>query len=417
MGIRPPQFVQRYGEALSYFARKAPFAIAASSLQGAVNYAIVVYLAYAAGLAETGAYRTYFSFYSLIGLAVMYETNKIFIRSIVADDHESTTALFTNRLIFALGTYGCILTGFGIEAATGTDFMPDSLLWIGALALLIYPFDSYLAYLQAKARFNLLFACELVKYLSAFAVFFLLIEQGYSVEWAMAGQLGTMALWHIAYFTFVTRVFIDFGLVRRKLLTLLRSRPAREARTYSYANLLPASLEHVDKLLVGWVFGLEFLGVYTLAYSTGRFLYNTVKPALYIYYRRFVDKMPGWRLLRYLGIIFTLFGMLSSAIFLFMLSQYDFMAKFEGGAVVTVILFLAYGIAIVRAVYGQAFSLNKDSDARHALKAAWIATLVSLVLLTAALLSPPVVALPLLALQYPVRDGLTTILMSRYRGA
>src|SRR5690606_21263964 len=140
--------------------------------------------------------------------------------------------------------------------------------------------------------------------------------------------------------------------------------------TYSIANLVPASLEHIDKLLVGWVFGLEFLGAYALAYTTGRFLYNSLKPALYIYYRRFVDRMPGWRLLRFVGAGFTLFGIVNATIFVLAIIYVPEMHRFEMGAPATVILFLSYGIGIVRAIYGQAFALNKDSDARHTLWAA-----------------------------------------------
>lgn len=410
-----PERRSRRRAAVGHFVRNAPFAIAASSLQGAVNYVIVVYLAYAASLHATGEYRTLFSCYSLIGLAAMYETNKVFIRSIVADDHEATTALFANRLVFTIGTFLIIAAAWGIARALGSDAVPDSILWIAAISTVIYPLDSYLSLMQARERFNLLFLSELVKYSLALGVFIGAMQWGFSVEQAMFGQLGAMALCHILYFSLVTRTFVDFGLVRRRLVAMLRSNPARQARLYSFANLVPASLEHIDKLLVGMVFGLEFLGVYTLAYSTGRFLYNTFKPALYIYYRRFVDKMPGWRLLRFVGAGFTLFGIANAIIFMLALAYIPAMHRFQSGAVTTVILFLAYGIGIVRAVYGQAFSLHKDSDARHALWASVQATMLSLVCLAAALLSSPPVALVLLALQYPIRDGLTVLLMSYYR--
>jgi O-antigen/teichoic acid export membrane protein len=401
--------------AIGHFMRNAPFAIAASSLQGAVNYAIVVYLAYGSSLHATGEYRTLFSCYSLIGLAAMYETNKVFIRSIAADDHEATTALFTNRLVFTVGAFLAVAAAWAIGKAIGSDAIPDSLLWIAAISTVIYPLDSYLSLLQARGRFNLLFLSELVKYGLALVAFIGAMQWGLPVEQAMLAQLGVMALCHIVYFSLVTRTFIDFGLVRRRFVAMLRSNPAQQARLYSFANLVPSSLEHIDKILVGMVFGLEFLGVYTLAYSTGRFLYNTLKPALYIYYRRFVDTMPGWRLLRLVGVGFTLFGIANTVIFLLAIAYIPAMHRFESGAVTTVILFLAYGIGIVRAIYGQAFSLHKDSDARHALWASIQATMLSLVCLTAALLSPPPVALVLLALQYPVRDGLTVVLMSYYR--
>lgn len=405
----------RLQKRVGHFVRNAPFAIAASALPGAVNFVITVYLAYAAGMAETGEYRILYSCYVLLGLAAMLETSKVFIRAIVSDDHEATTALFANRLLFTLGAFLLVAAGYGIGQAIGAHAITGSVVAVAALSVIIYPLDSYQSLLQARGRFNLLFLSELIKYALAFAAFVVAVELGFSVTQAMIAQLGTIALCHVAYFSLVTRTFVDFGLVRSRFVHMVRSEPAKQARIYSYATLAPGSLEHVDKFLVGWVFGLEFLGVYTLASTTGRFLYNTLKPALYIYYRRFVDRMPGWRLLRFMGIGFTLFGIGNAVIFLLAIAYIPVMHRFQSGAIATVILFLSYGIGIVRAIYGQAFTLNKDSDASHALSAAVQATMLSLILLGTALLSPPLPALALLALQYPVRDGLTIFLMNRYR--
>jgi hypothetical protein len=400
---------------LGHFARNAPFAIVASALPGAVNFIITVYLAYDAGMAQTGEYRILLSYFMLLGLAAMMETNKVFIRSIVADDHEATTALFANRLLFTIGAFLLVVAGYFVGQALGMVSISGAVVAVAALSVIIYPLDSYQSLLQARGRFNLLFVSELIKYALAFAAFVVAIEVGLSVTQATLAQLCMIALCHIAYFALVTRTFVDFRLVRTRFGAMLKSGPAKQARIYSYANLVPSSLEHVDKLLVGMVFGLEFLGVYALAYTTGRFVYNTLKPALYIYYRRFVDRMPGWRLLRFVGAGFTLFGIANAGIFVLAILYIPEMHRFTSGAVATVILFLSYGIGIVRAIYGQAFALNKDSDARHALWAAVQGTLLSLILLGAALVSPPPVALILLALQYPVRDGSTIFLMNYYR--
>lgn len=405
----------RLQKRLGHFVRNAPFAIAASALPGAVNFVITVYLAYAAGMAETGEYRILYSCYVLLGLAAMLETSKVFIRAIVSNDHEATTALFANRLLFTLGAFLLVVVGYCIGRLVGAHTITGSVVAVAALSVVIYPLDSYQSLLQARGRFNLLFVSELFKYGLAFAAFVVAMELGFSVAQAVIAQLCTIALCHIAYFSLVTRTFVDFGLVRSRFMSMIRSGPAKQARIYSYATLAPGSLEHVDKFLVGWVFGLEFLGVYTLASTTGRFLYNTLKPALYIYYRRFVDRMPGWRLLRFMAAGFTLFGIVNAIIFLLAIAYIPAMHRFESGAIATVILFLSYGIGIMRAIYGQAFTLNKNSDASHALSAAVQATLFSVILLGTALMSPPMLALALLALQYPVRDGLTIFLMNRYR--
>lgn len=395
---------------------RGPFAIAAGALQGGMNYAIVLYLSYGSGLAATGEYRTYFSYYSLCALACLVESNKLFIRSVVTGDADTTTSLFINRLTFAWGMFAVIVLIWGVGRITGNVIIPDMLLPIAALAAVGYPFDLYIANLQAERRFQRLFLMESFKYLGAIALFAGLIHVGSTIGAAVTAQLAFMALCHITFFMFISRKWIVRTTMQRMGWWRMVKAPAsQQARVYSMANFLPASLEHLDKLLVGAMFGLEFLGVYTLAYSTGRFLYNMLKPAMYIYYRRFVDEIPGWPLLRRVSLTFTALGAAMSIAFLVGISVLPALAKFESGKWVTVMLFCGYGLGILHAVYSQAFSLHKESNATHSFQAHLIATLVSLTVLAGALMSPPALALILLALQYPLRDGLSVLLLDRLR--
>jgi hypothetical protein len=396
--------------------KKGPFAIAASTLQGGMNYAIVLYLSFGASLDATGEYRTLFSVYGLLALTSLLESNKVYIRSVVTEDAPAAGALFVNKLVFSLAGAILVAGGWGIGLAAGW-FGEDS--WaipvVALLTALVYPFDLYLPHLQAERRFAILFVAESFKYLGSLAVFLIVQEATGSVGLAVALQLLFMGLCGIVFFFLLARRWIRPLAALRRFGHQLRSRPAKDARTLSLANLFPSSLEHVDKLVVGWVFGLAFLGVYTLAYSTGRFLYNILKPAMYVYYNRFVERMPGWPLLRRVGAIFTLLGVLMAGGFWAAVEWVPAMAQFESGTAATMILFCGYGIGIVHAAYSQAFALNKDSNARHALWAHVLATTGSLALLGAALVSPPAVALILLALQYPFRDGFSVLLMDRFR--
>ena len=396
---------------------RGPFAIAASALQGGMNYAIVLYLTYMSSLSATGEYRTYFSYYSLCALACLVETNKPFIRSVVTGDQESTTSLFINRLTFAWGLFLLVALIWGVGKITGHVIVPDIVLPIAALSAIGYPFDVYIANLQAERRFQRLFVMECVKYIGAILLFIGMIRLGWSVGSAILAQLGYMAACHCAFFLMLTRSWIRWDVIRRGWWAMVKAPASKQARTYSLANMLPASLEHLDKLLVGAIFGPEFLGVYTLAYSTGRFLYNTLKPAMYVYYRRFVDEMPAWPLLRRVSIIFTALGVVTSIAFLVGVSEVPALARFDRGKWVTVILFCGYGLGILHAVYSQAFSLHRHSDANHSFKAHWYATLASVFVLGVALASRQPIALILLALQYPLRDGLSVLLMDRYRRA
>lgn len=389
--------------------------MAAATLQGGMNYAIVLFLTFTASLVATGEYRAYFSWYSLIGLASMLESNKLYIRSLVADDRAAITALLANRLLFSNAVALIVTLAWGVGRWSGWFAMPDLLPPIAWIAALVFPFDLYIAEYQAHRQFLRLFLVELVKYGVALALFIGLVHSGQSVATAVLVQLGWLALFHLAAFAVISGRHVEWGVLARRLWPLIKAPAARDARTYSFANMFPASLEHVDKLLVGWVFGLEFLGVYTLAYSTGRFLYNILKPAMYVYYRRFVDAMPGWPLLRRVSIGFSALGLAMALTFLAAIALLPQMVSFASGRWATVILFLGYGPGILHAVYAQAFALNKDSVAAHAFRAHLLATLASLMLLGGALLSPPATALILLALQYPLRDGLSVWLMDRYR--
>lgn len=401
--------------AVSDWLSKGPFAIAASTLQGGMNYGIVLYLSFGAGLAATGEYRIYFSYYSLFALVSMLEGNKVFIRSIVAGDEEAATAIVATRLAWCVGGFLLLATLWGVGEAVGRPLIPGIVVAIAAVGTVVYPFDLYLADLQARRRFRLLFAIEVVKYGTALALFVGLIWLGRSIAEAVMAQLVALAVFNVAFFFRFSRQRVRFAAIPRRLAALIRAPAAREARLYSFSNMFPASLEHLDKLAVGAVFGLEVLGVYTLAYSTGRFLYNILKPALYVYYRRFVNEMPAWPLLRRVSAVFTALGIVSAFAFLAAVEWVPAMARFATGRWATAILFLGYGLGILHAVYSQAFSLNRDSIARQSFVAHLTATLASLVLMGSALLSPVALALILLALQYPLRDGLSVWLMDRAR--
>lgn len=396
---------------------RGPFAIAASTLQGGMNFLIVLFLTYRYGLEDTGEYRMLFSWYSLFALASLLESNKVFIRHIVEEDRDSLTAVFFSRFPFSLGAFLLGAAGWLTGSLTGWFEIPAMLVVVSAISAIAYPFDLYLPQLQAQGSFFRLFCMEFVKYVGALVLFLVLIESGQSLGNALLAQIGLIASANVLYFLSLCAPRIRFRWGISNLTQLVRLPAARDARTYSFSNMLPASLEHVDKLLVGVVFGLEWLGAYTLAYSMGRFVYNIAKPALYIYYRRFVTEMPGWGILRKVAWSATLFGLCLAAMFWISLSYVPAMDRFASGRWATTILFAGYGLGMVHAIYSQAFALNKDSVAHHSFKAHLIATAASALFLGLALLVPPAPALILLALQYPVRDVLSVLLMDRYRRA
>jgi len=83
-------------------------------------------------------------------------------------------------------------------------------------------------YEAMTAEQYLLFFSELLKYGLALAAFLVALRSGWSVEQAMMAQLIMMALCHVAYFSLVTRTFVDFDLVRRRFRQMIGSEPAQE---------------------------------------------------------------------------------------------------------------------------------------------------------------------------------------------
>jgi hypothetical protein len=391
--------------------RHGPFAMAASSLPGAVNYVAILYLTYLASAAETGRYRLLFSWFALYGLASVYESNKVFIRSIAEGDKSSTVGLFVTQVLFSGVTFLVTLAVWAVSVAMHKP-IPGELVWIALLALVFYPTNSYQSYYQVKSWFMLFFVSELAKYGVALVVLLGMLHLGFSIVQSVLAQFAVMAAFHLVYFSFSVATFIDWSAIAGNWREMLMSPASREAQGLSLANFLPSTLEHVDKMIIGAVFGLQTLGLYTLGFSTGRFIYNALKPALYIYYKRFVSRLPTQRLLWVLGIGFSAFGALLSIGFLVVVAHVPALAPFRGTQMVTVILFLSYGIGMVDAVYLQAYSINKDTQSGHILIANTIASVACLGMFgVAALLTGPV-ALALFALHYPLRHGLSVGIVS-----
>lgn len=392
--------------------RHGPFAIIASSLPGAVNYVAILFLTYSFSAQDTGWYRLMFSWFSLYGLVSLYESNKVYIRSVAEGDQKATSALFANQLTFAAASV-LITTAVFFGGRFVSHPIPVELVWISMIAAVFYPTNAYLAVFQVRSWFTLLFGTEVLKYGAALAVLLGMLKLGFPIKQAMLAQFICMAAFHVVYFTVSMSASLDWKLILGGWRDQMFSPASREARSLSLANFLPSTLEHVDKMVIGAVFGLKTLGLYTLGFSTGRFIYNALKPALYIYYKRFVSHMPTGQLLLWLGIGFTVFGAGLSAVFLGAVAYLPMLKPFRGSEIVTVILFLSYGIGMIDAVYLQAYSINKHTNSHHVLVANTIASVSCLALFALAAICTGPIALALFALHYPLRHGMSVWLVSR----
>jgi len=403
-------------EETRFLLKNGPLAILASSLPGFVNYFIIIYLTYQSGAAEAGTYRLIMSYFALAGLVSMQESSKVFIRSTATNDRETFATIFLLRVVACLLTLLAACAALVLARQGVIDIPPSGLIAVVLISTFFYPFDLFNAYFQARGRFMMMSLAALAKYTFAFAVFMVAMFLGATTTQAALMQLAVMALFHIVFFAiWIGRDVL--AALRRSFhpIARLKSPASRESMVLSLANILPGSLEHVDKIVIGAVFGLEALGLYTLGFSTGRFLYNALKPALYVYYARFVHRMPTGRLLWFVMGSFTVFGVALTGGFLWAVDNLAFMHKFEGTRIVTAIMFLSYGIAMVDAVYLQAYAINKDTNSRHLLVANTLSSLACLLMFAAATQTTVLTAMIICALHYPLRHAATIAIVSWLR--
>ncbi|MCA3632578.1 MAG: hypothetical protein INF16_07275 [Methylobacterium sp.] len=393
---------------------RGPLSILASSLPGLVNYAIILLLVYSGKTADAGLYRLVLAIFSLAAILTFLDSSKVFVRAVAENDSHGMAELFIGRvylsgLCFALaGFVAALWFWMGWPSANLT---PTTIAIVVFAAFHYGVFDFYAPLLQARQEFLRFFLFAFAKHSVAFLAFVALLAMGTSVLTTTLVQLGVMTAFHALFFAMVVYSRLDFSGVSFGPFSAMRRPGARESMTISVANALPNSLEHIDKLIIGALFGLDALGLYTLGFSTGRFIYNTLKPAIYVFYRRFVEHLPSGRIVLSVGLFFTAFGMVCAALFYLAVQNVPALNRFKGTEVVTVIIFLSYGVAMADAVYSQAFAINRKARSSRLLHAGLWASGACLLIFALATLFPMDIALAMFAAHYFVRHAVTLAIL------
>lgn len=401
---------------IGYFFKNAPLAIFTSSLPGFVNYATILFLTAFYTLEDVGQYRLLISYFSLIGLFSIQQSAQIMVRASVDSDHKTGAALFMSRLFSMLIVTAVLLALDLYGTYTGEVIIPQGLSIIALLSCLHYPFDLFFSKLQAEKKFPLLAGLTLLKYGISFSILIAIMLYDGSIITASLAQIASLSVLNVCLFLFIFKSSL-FSEIKPNLNPLLlgKNTNVRESLTLSLANFLPSTLEHIDKMIIGYLYGLEAVGLYTLAFSTGRFIYNSLKPSFYIYYRHFVENLPSKTILYWVMAAFTVFGMILSAIFFACTLYIPFFSKFNGSEAVVYILFLSYGIAMADAIYTQSYGINKKAKSKHLLITNIITGVFCLLLFSTCIFVPQNIALIICALHYPIRHGGTILILSRMR--
>lgn len=398
---------------IAYFLKNAPLAILTSSLPGFINYAAILFLASFYTMEDVGEFRLIISYFALLGLFSLKESNKVMVRAQALQDSKTVSSLFFARLYTTVIAAMLIAAVWIGQKAFALTIVPDSLLYVAILSILAYPCELFLSYLQAEKRFIAMAIASFLKYAVAGLALVVAMSSGQGIILSSLIMVMIMALFNAVF----CAVFIGKDIIGNmpkvwQPSRVIRQKSTHESFTLSLANWLPGTLEHVDKIIIGALFGMEVLGLYALCFSTGRFIYNALKPAFYIYYRHFVETLPPKKMLWAVMAVFTIFGAMLSALFYFAGLYVPFLEKFSGGETIVYILFLSYGVAMTDAVYTQSYGINAQSRSHHLLIANTVISIVCLFMFAGCTVLSAGAALILCAMHYPVRHLGTILLLS-----
>jgi O-antigen/teichoic acid export membrane protein len=402
----------RSSAGLWYLLKNAPLAMLAQTLPGFALYAATVLLSARGDLAAVGELRLYASILALTGILFLSEMGKFFVRHVVTGNLEEVAKLFAFRLCVATVLIAAALCAIVIGWATGTTRLIEFGV-VCAVSALFYPAAFFQALLTAEARFALLTRLTATTYVVSTTV---LIGVLYSGGSALVAYVGFSAV-NVAFGMLNTRRYAGPALTHLRPFRPreLFASDVRSAASLTAANALPTSLEHADKFLVGALFGLEALGLYTLGFSTGRLLYNGVKPVTVIYYRRMVEHRMGAGVTARLFAAGCVAGAVCAALLYAAYSQIPTLAFYAPAASIAFIIFAGYGLALANTAEVQSESLHRAGSLRTVVAAHTAGGLACYALFAVGSAFPAQLALPIFAAQFALRHAVSLLVIGRQR--
>ena len=280
-----------------YAVFNAPWVMISSLCQGLSGYFIILILSSTYGLAAGGEFRLYLSILGMLSIFSLVDTGKIAIKYLVLDDHGVVRPLLRNRMMWALLGVVVGLIVVAVFKKRGEDiWLP---LLFGTLLLpLTFSADLFAQINQARRQFRLNAIYSICKHSTLVLVAFASSLVGIAVTYILIGYSAVLTSFHLFYLTRHRETFEPGNPKSRTYV--------RESVKLSASGVFPIALEHADKLLVSYFFGLEALGLYTIGVSTGRIFVRFVKPVTTIYYPVLVDRLPP------LGVTLASLGILTT---------------------------------------------------------------------------------------------------------
>lgn len=284
---------------LNHAVLNAPWVLITSLSSGLSNYLILLILSHYYGLATSGQFRLLLSIVALIGLASMTDVGKILIKQMVMGVGGLVRPLIICRLKWSL-----LGSAIGIVVAAVLNFRGDELAIPVLVASLLMPVSQstrlFMQINQAKRQFRLNAGYNVIKFGSLVMFAFVMAHTGSSALYFFSGYFTLIMLFHVYFISRQNETF-EPSMEDPKPYVL-------QGVKLSASRLFPVFAEHADKFLVSYMFGLETLGLYTIAVSTGRLVLNFVKPMLTIYFASFVNETLRIHMIAVIFLLLTCIG-------------------------------------------------------------------------------------------------------------
>jgi O-antigen/teichoic acid export membrane protein len=380
----------------------APWALIASLSSGLSNYLVILTLSGVYGLAAGGQFRLFLSIMAMLSIFTLTDTGKIAVKYLVLDQPGVVKPLLLNRARWALLGMVAGLATAAVFRDRGND------LWIaimaGSLLLpLTYPPDIYAQINQARLQFKVNAIYSVCKYTTLVALALVAVGLNIDVVYFLVAYCVVLTAFHVY---FVTRHPETFEPPNPNSAVFVR-----EGMQLSGSGLFPLMLEHADKFLISYFFGLEALGLYTIGVSTGRLLVNFVKPVLSIYFPILVDRRPSTGVLTSCLVGLTAVGLIGAVPM-----QYYFThvlgEAFVDGYPLAAVVVAGLGIHAVGVIVYYSSVYYRNSPIAVPTITNIATTLIVMAYLVASAMHGGDYALLLCAASFPLRDFLNMVITS-----
>ena len=255
---------------------------------------------------------------------------------------------------------------------------------------------------QARSQFRLNALYSVIKYFSLVFLVPLGAVLNLGVQYVLIGY----SVLRTAY----TLLFISFHPETYEKETAEAKEYRLQSLQLSGSGMFAILMEHADKFLISYFFGMEALGLYAIGVSTGRLLLNLVKPMMTIFFNHFVNHRPSTSMLVATFLVLTGVGVgvafTMKPYFAYVLSPIYF-AAYPMAAIIVAGL----GIYCVQVVMFYSAIYYKDTRMVVPTLVNLIVAALTVVYLFAAIHWGGQYALLLCAASYPLRDALVLIMV------